>query len=373
MPQDSQSADHFTSRFLRVTAVVFLMITGANSFGQAHASGKIHTYYIAADNVIWDYTPNGRNVAGVQYSDVPDEYTPSYGHRTYPKAQFREYADASFRDLKPAAAEWAHLGILGPVLRAEVGDTVEIIFKNNTKRSCGLLVQGLAKVNVPTDSRQGEGISSVVREEMVPSGEVRAYKWEVPERSGPSAADPSSVVWMYYGHYVEAKDANTGLLGPVIITARGMSKANGAPRDVDHEFVTAFAVFDETASWYWQEGKETTASHTNNYVGSPDRTRNMLYSINGFVEGNLPMLTMKKGERVRWYLLANANQDDVHAIHWQGETVLYRGSRTDTVPLNPMGTAVVDMAAENTGTWLLSCQVNHHFKGGMQARFTVLP
>ena len=44
---------------------------------------------------------------------------------------------------------------------------------------------------------------------------------------------------------------NTGLMGPIIVTARGSARADGSPKDVDREFVTAFALFDETDSWYF--------------------------------------------------------------------------------------------------------------------------
>jgi hypothetical protein len=38
------------------------------------------------------------------------------------------------------------------------------------------------------------------------------------------------------------------------------------------------------------------------------RKLNLQYTINGLIQGNMPMMTMKKGERVRWYLLANGNE-----------------------------------------------------------------
>jgi FtsP/CotA-like multicopper oxidase with cupredoxin domain len=100
---------------------------------------------------------------------------------------------------------------------------------------------------------------------------------------------------------------------------------------------------------------------------------NLIPSINGLVEGNLPMLTMKRGERIRWYLLTNGNEDDVHTVHWHGQTVLALHMRTDTVPLAPMGMAVADMVPESEGIWLLHCHVNDHMNGGMQALFQVLP
>lgn len=47
------------------------------------------------------------------------------------KAIYRAYTDETFTTLKPRPDEWEHAGILGPILRAEVGDTIKILFKNN--------------------------------------------------------------------------------------------------------------------------------------------------------------------------------------------------------------------------------------------------
>jgi hypothetical protein len=93
------------------------------------------------------------------------------------------------------------------------------------------------------------------------------------------------------------------------------------------------------------------------------REQHLLYSINGLIEGNLPLLTMKKRERVRWYLMSNSNEDDVHTAHWHGQTVLFNHMRTDTLPLAPMGMAVADMVPDKEGTWLLHCHVNDHLNG----------
>ena len=90
-------------------------------------------------------------------------------------------------------------------------------------------------------------------------------------------------------------------------------------------------------------------------------------------EGNLPMMTMKKGERVRWYLFANSNDDDVHTPHWHGQTVEFMHMRTDMVHLEPMMMVTADMIPDNVGTWLFHCHVNDHLEGGMVALFTVTP
>ena len=49
----------------------------------------------------------------------------------YIKALYREYTDGTFTHLKQIPPQWQHLGILGPVIHAEVGDTIKVVFKNN--------------------------------------------------------------------------------------------------------------------------------------------------------------------------------------------------------------------------------------------------
>ena len=132
------------------------------------------------------------------------------------------------------------------------------------------------------------------------------------------------------------------------------------------------AIFDETASAYYEANVADRPPLRNLRVTDPAfRNSYLMYSINGLIDGNLPMMTMKKGERVRWYLMSNSNEEDVHAAHWHGETAMVNGMRTDTVPIGPMGMTVADMVPDNVGTWLFHCHVNEHFEGGMQTLFRV--
>ena len=59
------------------------------------------------------------------------------------KALYREYTDATFTTLKPRPAEWEHLGFLGPLVRAEVGDTIKIVFRNNAKFAAAVHPHGV--------------------------------------------------------------------------------------------------------------------------------------------------------------------------------------------------------------------------------------
>ena len=50
---------------------------------------------------------------------------------TYQKAIYEEYTSSSFTTKK---SKPSHLGFLGPVIRAEVGDVIEVVFKNNVSK-----------------------------------------------------------------------------------------------------------------------------------------------------------------------------------------------------------------------------------------------
>jgi FtsP/CotA-like multicopper oxidase with cupredoxin domain len=305
-----------------------------------------------------------------------DEEATSADHITYRKAIFREYTDATFQTPKARAPEWEHLGILGPLIRAEVGDNVRVFFKNNTKLTTSLHPHGFSYDKDSEGASYNDGSPAVAKkDDVVPPGGTHAYFWGVPERAGPGLHEGvTSVAWMYHGHFVESKDMNTGLLGPIIVTAKGSARPSGVPVDVDREFVVAFAVFDETDSWYFDAVAAKMDPNVRLKISNPIlRELNLVASINGFIEGNLPMPTMKLGERVRWYLISNSNQDDVHTVHWHGQTVLFNHMRTDTVPLGPMMMAVADMVPDTEGTWLLHCHVNDHMMEGMHGLFQVLP
>jgi FtsP/CotA-like multicopper oxidase with cupredoxin domain len=340
------------------------------------ASGRTRTYFIAAEEVNWNYMPRGRNLTGTPQGD-PDDASTAAATEVYLKAVYREYTDGTFSALKSRPPEWEHLGILGPLIRAEVGDTIRVYFKNKTNLTCSLHPHGLSYDKSSEGASYSDGTTGDdKKDDLVLPGSSHIYVWRVPERSGPSLMDGSSVLWMYHSHFIEGKDINTGLIGPIIVTARSAAKPDGSPMDLDREFITAFAVFDESDSHYFEANIARQKRPRLMALKRSDpafRRAYLVYSINGFVEGNLPILTMKKGDRVRWYMFATANEDDIHTPHWHGQTVVSNHMRMDTVQLNPMGMTIADMVADNVGTWLFHCHVNEHFEGGMQALFRVLP
>jgi manganese oxidase len=338
------------------------------------APGKLRTYYIAADEVQWNYMPS--LPAYLLQGEHEMDPTPTAKSNTYRKAVYREYTDNSFSNLKPRPAEWEHLGILGPLIRAEVGDTIRIVFKNNSSLVCSMHPHGLFYDKQSEGAYYGEGSGLLPDAKMkgnaVQKGETFTYTWTVPERAGPGPGDPSSILWMYHSHFNESRDMNSGLFGPIIISKKGSTKPDGTPRDVDREFVVAFANFDEMSSGYFMMNVVHDQKYPISVVTNPNFAKTMdYYTMNGFIRGTMPLLTMKKGERVRWYLLSNSNENDVHAPHWHGQTVLANSMRTDTLSLGPMMMMVADMVPDNPGTWLFHCHVSEHVDNGMFAFFKV--
>ena len=234
----------------------------APAAGGSAAGGRTHVYYIAADEVVWDYAPTGTNqIEGRPFNDVekvfmePGKHAPG---RKEMKALYREYTDSSFTTLKPRTAEWAHLGFLGPLIRAEVGDTISIVFHNNARFKASLHPHGVFYNKDSEGALYNDGTSGVDKlDDGVPQGETHTYVWQVPERAGPAEHDGSSVLWMYHSHIDEIRDVASGLVGPMIVTRKGSARADGSPTDVDREFVAGFMEVDENQSWYVEDNVKT--------------------------------------------------------------------------------------------------------------------
>ncbi len=351
------------------------------------SNARTHTYYIAADEVEWDYAPTGINgMTGKPFEGralVFVQRGPDRIGKVYRKAIYREYTDETFTTLKPRPPKWEHLGLLGPVLRAEVGDTIQVVFKNNASIPYSVHPHGVFYTKSSEGVPYNDGTSGAdKKDDAVPPGGTHTYVWPVPDRAGPGPNDPSSVVWLYHSHTYETKDVNAGLIGTIVVTARGMAKPDGTPKDVDREFVTLFMTFDENVSWYREYNIQTYAEDP----GSVDRKEtfvdneaefrgfiesNLMHSINGFVFSNSPMLVMKKGERVRWYIVALGNAH--HTPHWHAHTVVHSGTRTDTLLIAPAMMLTADMVTDNVGTWMYHCHVNFHLDAGMHILFRVDP
>jgi manganese oxidase len=341
------------------------------------AQGRVRTYYIAADPVSWDYLPGGRDeIAGKPLVDTAFVANgPARPFSTsYKKVLYRAYTDSTFHTLAPRLPEWAHLGFLGPLIRATVGDTIRVVFRNNGPRPFSMHPHGVFYEKASEGATYADGTPGV------PPGGTHVYIWPVPERAGPGPMDGSSIAWMYHSHVDEVRDINTGLFGPIIVTARGKARPDGSPIDVDREIVASFMQVEENDSWLrnenglWRDSLEHLGP-----IPNPSKVQDVYpwfvkFTINGFVHGSMPLdeVTLRQGARVRWYLMSSTNDFDFHAPHWHGNTVTSNGMRTDVMQLAMMQMATADMIPDNVGTWLFHCHVSFHNEEGMAMRYRVI-
>ena len=206
-----QSKNHLTRRtFLSfLLAAPTLLKAAIGKQPKRSAASKVRHYYIAAEEVMWDYAPTGRDL--LDGTPIPPLYA---GHTRWEKTRFIEYMDETFTVVKPQPL-W--LGILGPVIRGEVGDTIKVHFLNRSKLAHNLHPHGL---RYDKDS-EGAHYLPQRRGAIVPPGNSWVYTWHADQESGPSPEDGDSVVWWYHPHVEEGLETNRGLLGPIIITRAG--------------------------------------------------------------------------------------------------------------------------------------------------------
>jgi hephaestin len=360
----------------------------------AHA-GKTRTYYVAADEVQWDYAPSGRDEAmGMPFDDIAKGFVETSAHhigRVYKKAVYHEYTDATFTAIKPRAPEDQYLGILGPILHAEVGDTIKVVFKNNATHPYSMHPHGVLYQKDSEGANYNGGSGDMEdRGGCVAPGTTHTYTWQVPERAGPGPADPSSIFWLYHSHCDELRDVAAGLFGGLVITRRGMALPDGRPKDVDHEFVTIYIAINENESWYLDDNIKAhiaDPSKLNRYefhpitatgifgtvAGTGFADTNVKWSINGYIYGNTPMMTMKIGDHVRWYIATLGDFNNLHTPHWHGNTVIVGGQRTDVLSVASAQMITADMVPDAPGIWLYHCHISDHMLAGMEARYQVLP
>src|SRR4249920_1560495 len=348
------------------------------SGGDFQSDGKTRTYYISADQVDWDYAPLGTNeITGKPFDDVADTYVKNGPGRIgskYEKCLYRGYTDGSFTQREARPADERYLGLLGPVIRAEVGDTIKVVFRNTCPFPASVHPHGVFYAKGSEGAPYNDGTSGAKKDDdAVPTGGTHTYTWEVPPRAGPGPDDGSSLMWMYHSHADEVSDTYAGLMGPMEITRRGMARPDGSPNDVDREVFALFAVMNENESPYLDANIQRFAQPP---APDPDdeefQESNLMHSINGYVFGNQPMITMHRGEHVRWYVMSMGTEVDLHTPHWHGNTVTVNGMRMDVVSLLPATMVVADMVPDDIGTWLFHCHVNDHITAGMLTRYKVL-
>ncbi|XP_009076813.1 PREDICTED: coagulation factor VIII-like [Acanthisitta chloris] len=326
--------------------------------------GEVRQYFIAAVEVIWDY--------GNQRPQHFLKATTPWSSRRkrswqYRKVVFREYMDESFTLPQMRGELDEHLGILGPYIRAEVGDVIMVTFKNLASRPFSFHSTLTAYEEMQGTTQQGG---------VVQPGEVRKYSWEVLPQMAPTKQEFDCKARAYFSNVDLEKDLHSGLIGPLIICRPRVLHSVLRRQLAVQEFSLLFTIFDETKSWYFPENVEKNCRHPCRIQqDNPDFKRNhSFHAINGYVSDTLPGLVMAQQQRVRWHLLNMGSTEDIHSVHFHGQLLSVRTSqeyRMGVYNLYPGVFGTVEMSPSHPGIWRVECKVGEHQQAGMSALFLV--
>uniref|UniRef100_A0A8C2IK92 ferroxidase n=1 Tax=Cyprinus carpio TaxID=7962 RepID=A0A8C2IK92_CYPCA len=336
-----------------------------------HLSGKIRKYFIAAEKIWWDYAPSGMDKLT---NDASEMFFGMSGGRLggkYWKVVYREYTDNSFTLKRKRTSAEAHLGILGPILRAEIGDTLQVMFMNKADRIYSIQPHGLHYDKPFEGINVFECTVGIKRNGyQVQPGETFMYRWQL--REGPSESDPPCISYLYFSSSDPVRDTNSGLIGPLLVCKKDALDSNGAQKDISQEFFLLFTVFDENLSWYLNQNIETYDTNESELENMEFWESNKMHAVNGFMYGNLPGLEMNKESVVRWHLMGLGTEMDMHGIYFQGNTFQRQGTTRDTLGLFPHTTVTVSMQPDVSGVFEVSCLVSDHYVGGMRQLYRVM-
>ncbi|NXN47538.1 HPHL1 protein, partial [Rhinoptilus africanus] len=161
--------------------------------------GAMRLYYIAAEEVEWDYASNKSSAPKIyNISSNEERITLTSGHLTWERLLSNQdnilsqyYGGLKFGKTKFYRCHKITITpcfLWGPLLHAEVGDSVLIVFKNKASRPYSISAHGIEEVG---GEEQPETPITL-------PGEINTYRWNVPERSGPGKTDPNCITWVYY-------------------------------------------------------------------------------------------------------------------------------------------------------------------------------
>ncbi|XP_072738769.1 coagulation factor V isoform X1 [Ciconia boyciana] len=298
---------------------------------------KVREHYIAAQITSWTYKPESEEKSRLERADP-----------VFKKISYREY-EMDFKKEKPANR---FAGLLGPTLRAEVGDTLVVHLKNMADKPVSIHPQGIVYNKNAEGSLYNDRTSSAEKQDdAVLPGQVYTYVWDITEEVGPREADLPCLTYAYYSHENMAMDFNSGLIGALLICKKGSLNEDGSQKLFDKEYVLMFGVFDENKSW--------------------QRSASLKYTINGYTDGTLPDLEACAYDNISWHLIGMSSKPEIFSIHINGQSMEQRHRRVSTVNLVGGASTTVNMTVSEEGRWLISSLVQKHLQAGMHGYLTI--
>uniref|UniRef100_A0A8C2ID63 Coagulation factor V n=1 Tax=Cyprinus carpio TaxID=7962 RepID=A0A8C2ID63_CYPCA len=323
------------------------------------------TYFISVEEEEWDYAGYGlRRLDRSSQNERPTAFK---------KAVFRKYLDSTFtvRDIRGEMEE--HLGILGPVIKAEVDQTVMVFFRNHASLPYSLHANGVKYL------KQMEGLSYddqspywYKQDDAVLPNSTFIYTWTINSKSGPQNNESDCRTWTYYSAVNPERDINSGLIGPLLVCRKGTLDKKPLDR---REFILLFMTFDENKSWYYEENRERIERKNKRAVMNPNFLNNLKFdAINGIIY-SLKGLRMYTNQLAKWHLINMGSPKDLHSVHFHGQTFInkvLKDHRQGIHPLLPGGFATLEMLPSKPGLWQLESEVGLSQQRGMQTLFLVL-
>uniref|UniRef100_A0AAQ4QXA3 Coagulation factor VIII, procoagulant component n=1 Tax=Gasterosteus aculeatus aculeatus TaxID=481459 RepID=A0AAQ4QXA3_GASAC len=342
---------------IAVRAATLLLLLGCCAGGGKEPPPAVRVYYVAAVEVGWDYVHlDGTDPAASEqrFKDPPQKYV---------KAIYREYTDSTYTVPKPRPA-WT--GIQGPAIVAQAGERVVVHFKNLASQPYSISPVGITYWKQSEGAGYDDSTAGHEKEDdAVSPGGYYEYVWDISPKDGPTASDPECLTYSYSSQVDTVRDLNSGLIGALLICQKSAFKTDGQRRNP--AFVLLFVVFDETKSWYGEVGERKNREKFKKSIG-----RKEYHTINGYVNGTLPGLTMCQGrDRVMWHLIGMGTAPEIHSIQFQDHTLRVLDNRKTTVEVTPMSFITAEMRPATMGRFLMSCQIHAHRHYGMEAFFTV--
>ncbi|XP_034741694.1 coagulation factor V isoform X7 [Etheostoma cragini] len=337
------------------TTKYYLKLSGPN----------VKTYFLSAEEVEWDYAGYGQR--------RQDESQPNSRETKFTKVVFRGYMDSSFSTPDVRGEIDEHLGILGPVIKAEVGQSIMVVFRNKANRPYSLHPNGVSY------TKQTEGLSYedgskywYKYDNEVQPNTTFTYLWKVNSMVGPMADESHCRTWAYYSGVNPERDIHSGLIGPLLVCREGT--LNRESTDM-REFTLLFMTFDESQSWYYKENHEMMQRKSRRRFMETNSNENLkFHSING-ITYNLKGLRMYTKQLVCWYLINMGSPKDFQSVHFHGQTFLHKKTtsyRQAVYPLLPGSFATLEMFPSKPGLWQLETEVGFNQQKGMQTLFLVL-
>lgn len=316
-------------------------ITSAPAVATFPRAGQLREYWFQADSFFHNVVPTG--VDGM----TGGTFTPN--QTSFWAVGYRAFTSGWGSPLPGNDDIGPNTGMPGPIIRAQVGDTIRVHFRNNDtyyKVAHSISVHALY-YTPPNDG----GWSWMLRDRpgtAINAGDTYTYEWRaIPRSLG---------TWPYHDHslpsdpgrgvMVMEAGAELGLFGMLVVT-------DGNTPAVDKEFPVIWHSF---------------------YSADIPGISQDFHCFNGFAYlGNTPNFRAKVGDRVRWRVVSLGN--DFHTFHIHAHTWLFNGNYEDTIVIGPGSKLTVEYVEDAPGVWYYHCHVPIHVMGpgmgGMLGFYTV--